>query len=291
MLERPLAIFSNDDQANTELFDLAALPPIPSASRLFLSPHGGAPVRIQTCALVGEDNQLRISTGASALGAEFGPRLEAGETAFAGDVGIIRSALQVDGVVSTVMLLEAGPDGGVLDASLGDRRITIDLFRPLPQLVPLRLDACGAINLRELWDPLEIHVLGISNRQSNDTQCVISGLYTDYPRRRAANLFVERFKLPASYSEQGANGDIIVRRGTCLFSNPQRTAVEVVCHEWAGLVVLRRGPLLNAVDLYATLRCKGIFVSESCEIAVGRNTGLGVGEAPMFGAFLDIFNP
>jgi hypothetical protein len=258
---------------------------------LRLSPRAGSAVCIRACALVTQGNQLEMWIGGGPLRSGFGPLVEVRATEFAGDVGVIRDAVELDSVTSAVLLLEAGPDGGVLHGSLRGRRLSIDLYRARPQFVTLRLDASSDMDLRNLWDPLEIHVLGIANRRSNDTQCVISGLYSDYPRRRAPNVFIERFKLQAANLERGENGDIIMRRGTCIFSNPQRTAVEVVCHDWAGVIVLRRGPLLNTVDLYAAQRGRGMIISESCDIAMGRNTGLGVGEVPFFSAFLDVFNP
>jgi hypothetical protein len=269
----------------------AALQETP-ASALTLSPRTGAEVRAKLCVFVADDGTLHQWIGGRALEKGFGPGVETPYSDYSGDeVGLFRQGVKLDGVASAALLFEAGPNAGVVECGLRGITRTVDLYRPSETYVVVRMDFSDLCDLRRVWAPLEIHVIGASNRASRGQQCVISAIYTDYPRRRTSVKSVGRFKMPPSNWRNGDNDEIIVDRGVCIFSNPQRTAVEILCHDWSGLVVLRRGPLLNIVDLYAPQRYKGLIVSESCDVAIGKNTGLGIGEAPMFGAFLDVFNP
>ncbi|WP_294534527.1 hypothetical protein [uncultured Rhodoblastus sp.] len=267
----------------------------PASGMLVLSPRAAPPggeARLRLCALVDAHGAFRCLTRAFDLQAEFGPDANASFSPFSnGDVMSFQRDVCRDAIVSAVLMFEAGPASGLVECSLLGRSITVDLYRPSPGYVALRLDPLETCDLRQIWAPLEIHVIGEKNGRSRGTQCVISGVYTDYPRVRVQNEAVRRFHLPEADIERGDNGDVLINRGICVFSNPQRAAVEVVCHDWAGLVVLRRGPLLNAVDLFSLERCKGLIVGESCDIAIGKNTGLGLGEQPLFGAFVDVFNP
>lgn len=289
--ERDLARSKNGSDASNLIGRSASF----QAGPLILSPRStkdGNDVRLRLIAVVDGSGRYRCLSSSGDLKANFGHHADAAHSSYSNcEILSFRESVQVENIASAVLLFEAGPGCGAVDCRLLGREVLLDLYRPAPSYITLRLDPLDRCDLRQICAPLEITAIGQRNTHALGTQCVISSIYTDYPRARVRSDGVSRFKLHAAEWESGDNGDLLVNSGVCVLSNPQRTAVEVVCHEWAGLVILRRGPLLNAADLFSKHRCMGLIISETCDIMIGKSTGLGPGQSPYFGAFLDIFNP